>query len=327
MDTSFMWILFILFVLVMLALDLGIFNRKSHVISIREALIWSGVWIALALAFNTGIYYWFGKQKALEFLAGYLIEKSLSVDNIFVFVIIFSYFRVNPLYQHKVLFWGVLSALVMRAAFIFAGVALIEQFHWIIYVFGAFLIFTGIKMIRQKDKNVHPEKNPVLKLARKFIKITPEYDGEKFFTRIGNISYATPLFVVLLFIETTDLIFAVDSIPAILAISSDPFIVFTSNVFAILGLRSLYFALSGIIEKFSYLSYGLAVILMFVGVKMLITDIYKIPISLSLGIVMAILVLSVILSILKSKNSKKISDQDSAHQLETHMNEDNSKLL
>jgi tellurite resistance protein TerC len=311
MDTSISWILFNLFVLLMLALDLGIFNRKAHVISMKEALIWSGVWIFLALLFNSGLYYWAGKQKALEFLTGYLIEKSLSVDNIFVFVMVFSYFRVEKLYQHKILFWGILGALILRAIFIFAGVALIEKFHWIIYLFGAFLIFTGIKMFSQKEKDIHPEKNPVLKMVRKFVKVTSYYEGDKFFTRTNGIRHVTPLFLVLVFIETTDLIFAVDSIPAILAISNDPFIVYTSNVFAILGLRSLYFALSGIIDKFAYLSYGLAIILMFVGIKMMITDIYKIPILLSLGVILIILASSIVLSLIKDKKKRKTEQQQS----------------
>lgn len=309
MDTSISWILFNLFVLLMLSLDLGIFNRKAHVISMKEALIWSGIWIFLALLFNSGLYYWAGKQKALEFLTGYLIEKSLSVDNIFVFVMVFSYFGVERLYQHKILFWGILGALILRAIFIFAGVALIEKFHWIIYLFGAFLIFTGIKMFGQKEKDIHPEKNPVLKLVRKYVKVTSYNSGDKFFTRVNGIRHVTPLFLVLVFIETTDLIFAVDSIPAILAISNDPFIVYTSNVFAILGLRSLYFALSGIIEKFAYLSYGLAIILMFVGIKMMITDIYKIPILLSLGVIVLVLASSIVLSISKDKKRRKTEQQ------------------
>ncbi|MGE5353480.1 MAG: TerC family protein [Acidobacteriota bacterium] len=301
------WILFLVFVLVMLFLDLGVFHKTSHVVKVKEALIWSAVWIGLALLFNLGIYFWEGEQKALEFFTGYLIEKSLSVDNIFIFVLVFSFFKVPPLYQHKVLFWGIFGALVMRVIFIFAGVALIEEFHWIIYVFGAFLIYTGIKMLSQKDKEVHPEKNPVLRLARKYIRVLPSYEEDKFFIRKNNVRYATPLFIVLLFIETTDLIFAVDSIPAILAISSDPFIVFTSNVFAILGLRSLYFALAGIIEKFVYLSYGLALILMFVGLKMLLTDIFHIPIEISLGVIALILTASIVLS-LKAKKGEKLPE-------------------
>ncbi|MGE5439494.1 MAG: TerC family protein [Bacteroidota bacterium] len=298
------WILFLVFVLIMLFLDLGVFHKTSHVVKVKEALIWSAVWIGLALLFNLGIYFWKGEQKALEFFTGYLIEKSLSVDNIFIFVLVFSFFKVPPLYQHKVLFWGIFGALVMRVIFIFAGVALIEQFHWIIYVFGAFLIYTGIRMISEKDKEIHPEKNPVLKLAQKYIRVLPSFEEDKFFVKRNSLTYATPLFIVLLFIETTDLIFAVDSIPAILAISSDPFIVFTSNVFAILGLRSLYFALAGIIEKFVYLSYGLALILMFVGLKMLLTDVFHIPIGISLGVIALILTASIVLSLRRTKGMK-----------------------
>ncbi|HEX2961934.1 MAG TPA: TerC family protein, partial [Ignavibacteriales bacterium] len=298
------WILFLVFVLIMLFLDLGVFHKTSHVVKVKEALIWSAVWIGLALLFNLGIYFWKGEQKALEFFTGYLIEKSLSVDNIFIFVLVFSFFKVPPLYQHKVLFWGIFGALVMRVIFIFAGVALIEQFHWIIYVFGVFLIYTGIRMISEKDKEIHPEKNPVLKLAQKYIRVLPSFEEDKFFVKRNSLTYATPLFIVLLFIETTDLIFAVDSIPAILAISSDPFIVFTSNVFAILGLRSLYFALAGIIEKFVYLSYGLALILMFVGLKMLLTDVFHIPIGISLGVIALILTASIVLSLRRTKGTK-----------------------
>jgi len=308
MDATWYWIGFNLFVLLMLALDLGVFHKNAHVVKVKEALIWSGVWIGLALLFNVGVYYWFGQVKALEFLTGYVIEKSLSVDNIFVFVMIFSYFAVPAKYQHKVLFWGIIGALIMRAIFIAVGVTLIQQFHWIIYVFGAFLVFTGIKMITEKDKEFHPEKNPVINFVKKHIRITSNYHEDKFFVKQNGLKFATPLFVVLLFIEMTDLIFAVDSIPAILAISKDPFIVYTSNVFAILGLRSLYFALAGIIERFKYLSYGLAIVLMFVGVKMLITDIYKIPVVISLAVVITILVASVFYSIIKSKDEEKMID-------------------
>lgn len=300
-----MWIGFNVFVLAMLALDLGVFHRKSHEVKIKEALIWSGVWISLALIFNYGLYLWRGAEPALEFLTGYLIEKSLSVDNIFVFIMIFAYFKVPALYQHKILFWGILGALVMRAIFIATGVALIEKFHWIIYVFGAFLIITGIKMAVQKDKEIHPEKNPVLKLFRRFMPVTTQYVGDKFFTRVDGRRFATPMFVVLLLIETTDLIFAVDSIPAILAITTDPFIVYTSNVFAILGLRALYFALAGIMQMFHYLAYGLAAILVFVGTKMMLVDFYKLPIAVALGVVAGILAISVIASLLYPKTETK----------------------
>jgi TerC family integral membrane protein len=296
------WVIFNLFVLAMLALDLGVFHRHSHRVGIKEALVWSGVWIALALLFNLGIYYWRGPDAALEFLAGYLIEKALSVDNIFVFLLIFSYFRTPARHQHRVLFWGVLGAFIMRAIFIFAGVSLIERFHWVIYIFGALLILTGARMATGKDKEVRPEKNPALKLFRHLMPVTDNYQGGKFFIKqVGQEGrrgryFATPLFIVLLMIETTDVIFAVDSIPAILAITLDPFIVYTSNVFAILGLRALYFALAGVMGLFQYLHYGLSAILIFVGAKMLLTDFYEIPVGVALGVVAGILVISVIAS-------------------------------
>lgn len=300
-DQLIPWILFNLFVLVMLAIDLGVFHRKSHAISIKEAFAWSVVWIVLALIFNAGIYFRLGPQPAMEFFTGYLIEKSLSVDNIFVFLLIFSYFRVDPIYQHKVLFWGIIGALIMRAIFIATGVSLIQQFHWIIYVFGGFLILTGIKMAQQRDKEIHPERNPVLKLFKRFYPTTDQYVGGKFFTKVNGRTAATPLFVVLLIVETTDLIFAVDSIPAILAITVDPFIVFTSNVFAILGLRSLYFALAGVMRLFHYLSLGLSLILIFVGAKMIISGFYKMPIGLALGMIAVILIASVAASVMWPK--------------------------
>src|ERR671925_2361402 len=273
------WVAFNLFVLVMLALDLGVFHRRSHEVKLIEALVWSGVWTALALLFNLGVYYWYGPQPALEFLTGYLIEKSLSVDNIFVFVLIFSYFKVPARYQHTVLFWGILGALVMRAIFIFAGIALLQRLHWIIYVFGALLILTGIKMATQKDKEIHPDKNPVLRLFRRLVPVTEDYHADHFFVKQAGHYAATPLFIVLLVVETTDVIFAVDSIPAILAITVDPLIVYTSNVFAILGLRALYFALAAVMRLFHYLHYGLSAILVFVGVKMLLADFYNIPVG------------------------------------------------
>ena len=291
------WVFFNIFVVAMLALDLGVFHRKTHEVKTKEALAWSAVWIALALLFNLGIYFWYGKSEAVEFFTGYLLEKSLSVDNVFVFLLIFSYFRVPAQYQHKVLFWGILGALVMRAVFIALGITLIQQFHWIIYVFGAFLVFTGIKMALSKDKEIHPEKNPVLKLLRKCMPITPNFEENKFFIRANNQWHATPLFVVLLVIETTDVIFAVDSIPAVLAITRDPFIVYTSNVFAILGLRALYFALAGVMRLFHYLHYGLSLILVFVGIKMVLADIYKFPILIALSVIVIILGLSITASL------------------------------
>ncbi len=294
-----LWAGFIVFVLMMLAIDLGLFHRKAHEVSLKEALIWTAVWIILALLFNAGLWYWRGPQPAMEFLTGYLIEKALSVDNIFVFVMVFSYFRVPPIYQHKILFWGVLSALVMRAIFIATGVALLEYFHWLIYVFGGFLIITGIKMAVVKDKEIHPERNPVLRLFRRMVPVTEDYEGDRFIVKRDGRRWATPMLITLLFVEVTDLIFAVDSIPAILAITRDAFIVYTSNVFAILGLRSLYFALAGVMRLFRYLHYGLATILVFVGAKMTLVDIYKIPVAVSLGAVAAILVASVLLSLMR----------------------------
>jgi tellurite resistance protein TerC len=291
------WIGFAAFVLAMLALDLGVFHRESHEVRVREAMIWSGVWVALALLFNLVLYYSRGPEPALEFLAGYLIEKSLSVDNIFVFLLIFTYFRVPPRYQHRVLFWGVLGALVMRAILIALGVSLIHRFHWVIYFFGAFLVLTGVKMALEKDKELNLERNPALRLFRRFAPVTDDYRGGKFFVRQGGRYFATPLLVALVVVETTDLVFAVDSIPAILAITPDPFIIYTSNVFAILGLRALYFALAGVMKLFHYLHYGLAAILVFVGAKMLLADIYKIPVGVALGAVAGILIISVIASL------------------------------
>jgi tellurite resistance protein TerC len=296
-----LWVSFNLFVLILLALDLGVFHRHSHTIKIKEALGWSAFWVLLALLFNLVIYYWRGPAVALSFLTGYLIEKSLSVDNLFVFLMIFSYFKVAPLYQHKVLFWGIVGALVMRAIFIGAGVALIQTFHWVIYVFGVFLIIIAVRMAFEEEKEIHPEKNPVLKLFRRLMPVTEDYVAGKFFIRKNKKSFATPLFVVLLVIETTDVIFAVDSIPAILAITTDPFIVYTSNVFAILGLRALYFALAGAMELFHFLNRGLALILAFVGVKMLISKLYEIPVGVALGVVVLTLVITIVASIMFPK--------------------------
>ena len=297
------WVAFNGFVLLMLALDLGVFHKKLHVVSVKEALIWSGIWIFLALCFNGFIYYVFGETKALEFFTGYVIEKALSVDNIFVFVLIFSFFHIPAIYQHKVLFWGIIGALIMRIIFIFAGIALLEKFHWTIYLFGAILIFTGIKMLFDKDKKIEPDKNPVIKFFKRFFPTTNDLHGDKFFIKQNQKTLATPLFVALIMIEVTDLIFAVDSIPAILAVTQDHFIVYTSNVFAILGLRSLYFALANIIERFKYLAVGLAIILVFVGIKMVIIDFFKIPIHFSLLIIFLILTSSVLFSLVKTKKT------------------------
>ena len=298
------WILFNLFVLLMLALDLGVFHRKSHEVSLKEALTWTFVWVFLALVFNALIYYWRGQQQALEFFTGYLVEKALSVDNIFVFIMIFSYFQIPSKYQHRVLFWGILGALVMRAIFIFAGVAMIEKFHFTIYIFGALLIYTGYKMFFHNSIKIEPDKNPVVRFFKKFMPVVPEFRGDKFFVRENGTRYATPLFLVLILVETTDLIFAVDSIPAILAITQDQFIVYTSNVFAILGLRSLYFALAGVVHRFWLLSYGLAIVLVFVGVKMLMVDLYKIPIEWSLMFIGAVIAGSILIS-WKVKNPRQ----------------------
>jgi tellurite resistance protein TerC len=295
------WVAFNIFVVAMLGLDLGVFHRKAHVIQIKEALGWSAAWILLSLLFNLGIYFWRGSETALEFLTGYLIEKSLSVDNIFVFVLIFSYFRIPSLYQHKVLFWGIVGALILRAIFIAGGITLMEKFHWTIYVFGGLLMATGIRMGVQKHKEIHPEKNPVLRLFRRFIPVTDDMEEGRFFVRVEGRYAATPLFITVLVVETTDLIFAVDSIPAILAITSDPFIVYTSNVFAILGLRALYFAIAGMVQRFQYLHYGLSAILVFVGMKMLFSGVYKIPVGLALGVVAVILLVSVVASITRSR--------------------------
>ncbi|MBK8946760.1 MAG: TerC family protein [Ignavibacteriae bacterium] len=299
------WIVFNLFVLLMLALDLGVFHKNTHEVNTKEALIWTGVWILLAMLFNILIYNLFGETKALEFFTGYIIEKALSVDNIFVFVLIFSFFQIPSKYQHKVLFWGIIGALIMRVIFIFAGVALLEKFHWTIYIFGAILIYTGIKMLVQKHKKIDPDKNPIINLFKKFIPTTSNLHGEKFFITEKNKKTATPLFITLIFIELTDLIFAVDSIPAILAVTQDHFIVYTSNVFAILGLRSLYFALAKIIERFKYLSVGLAIILIFVGIKMVIIDYIKIPIQYSLLTIIGILIISLLYSVYKTNIPNK----------------------
>ena len=304
-DQTWLWIGFNVFVLLMLALDLGVFHKKAHVVTFKESITWTAVWIALAMVFNVWIWQHFGAQKGLEFFTGYVIEKSLSVDNVFVFALLFSYFAVPQLYQHKVLFWGVLGALVMRAIMIVLGAALITKFSWIIYIFGAFLILTGIKMVVKKEEEIHPENNPVVRWFKKFMKVTPDFRGDKFFVRENGILMATPLFVVLLLVEVSDLIFAVDSIPAIFAVTKDPFIVYTSNVFAIMGLRSLYFALAGVMDKFHYLKIGLGFVLTFVGVKMLLAHTpWKIDTVLSLGVIVGILALSVIASLMKPKDQE-----------------------
>jgi tellurite resistance protein TerC len=285
----------------MLAFDLGVFHRHAHTVSIKEASIWSIVWITLALAFNAGLYFFSGPEPALQFFTGYLIEKSLSVDNIFVFVLLFTYFAVPAAYQHRVLFWGILGALLMRGLMIALGVVLLETFHWIIYLFGAFLIVTGLRMAFHKEAEVHPERNPLLKLVRRIVPVTNDYERDHFVVwRAGQV-LVTPLLLVLLVVETTDVLFALDSIPAIFAVTRDPFLVYTSNVFAILGLRSLYFVFANVMGKFSYLKLGLAVVLSLVGVKMVLTDIYHIPTALSLGVIALVLAAAILASVVRAR--------------------------
>jgi len=290
------WILFNLFVLAMLALDLGVFHRRDHEVKVREAMIWSVAWIAMAGAFAVLVFFWHGHKPALEFVTGYVIELSLSVDNLFVFLLIFRFFKVSPAHQHRVLFWGIIGALIMRALFILLGVGLIRRFEWVTYVFGALLMFSGIKLFFQEESEIHPEHNPVLRIVRKLIPVTKDYEGGRFFIRRPGL-YATPLFVVLVVVETTDVAFAVDSIPAILAITLNAFIVYTSNVFAIMGLRSMYFALAGLMEMFRYLHYGLALVLSFIGLKMLLAHYFEIPTHYALAVVGGILLLSVLASV------------------------------
>ncbi len=311
---GFFWAAFIAFILVMLALDLFVFHKKDSVVKVKEALLWSAFWIALALIFNIGLYYYEGKKVAFDFFTAYLLEKSLSVDNLFVFILIFGFFKIKPELQHRILFWGILGALVMRAIFIFAGVALITKFAWIMFVFGAFLIYTGIHMLFEKEDNeFDPNKNIVIRLFRKIMPVTDEIVGHKFFIRKNKVIHATPLFIALLLIEASDVIFAVDSIPAVLSVTSDVFIVFTSNIFAILGLRSLYFALNGVMGLFRYLKFALAFILSFIGVKMCVNEFakemsYDFHISnfVSLGVIIGALTLSIIASIIVEKRTKTI---------------------
>lgn len=305
------WTLFHVFVLGMLALDLGVFNRKPHAISVKEALTWSAVWISLSLAFNGYVWYAEGQDDALKWLTAYVVEKSLSVDNIFVFVLIFSYFQVPATHQHRVLYWGILGAVVMRAILITFGVTLVHLFEWTFYLFGLFLIFSGVKFAFQSEDGVHPEKNPLFRAARRYLRVTPEYVGADFFSRQKGKLYATPLFLVLLVVESTDLLFAVDSIPAVIAITQEPFIVYTSNIMAILGLRALYFALAGVMDLFHYLKYGLSIILVFIGVKMIVEASgkfmdkhWEVPILMSLGIILGILATSVVLSLLFPKKDE-----------------------
>ena len=298
------WVLFNAFVLAMLALDLGVVHRRKHEIKFKEAVAWSAVWIGLALAFAALVAYRRGTATALQFLTGYIIEESLSVDNLFVFLLIFSYFAVPTRLQHGVLFWGILGAMVLRLLFIVAGVALIERFEWVIYLFGGILVYSGVKMALEKEKKIDPNQNPVLKLFRKLMPVTTEYEGSKFLVRRDGRVFATPLLLVLIVVETTDLIFAVDSIPAVLAITRDRFIVYTSNVFAILGLRAMFFALKGAMDLFHHLHYGLSAILVFVGAKMLLGHFVEIPIGVALGVVASILALSIIASLIWPRTSE-----------------------
>ena len=301
MSAQMMWILFSIIIGIMMLIDLGVFNKKSHEIKTKEALIWTGVWMSLAFSFMGVVYLWHGKTSALEFMAGYLIEQSLSVDNLFVFLLIFSHFRVPPKYQHKILFWGILGAVVMRAIFISVGVALVHEFHFIMYIFGALLVFSGIRIVTEKGEEIDFEKNLIVRFCRRFMPVLNDYDGGGFFVKRHGKRYVTLLFVILIIIEVSDLVFALDSIPAVLAVSRDPFIIYTSNIFAILGLRSLFFALSGLMGYFHYLKYGLSVILCFIGGKMLVSGFYEVGIVLSLSVICLILIVSVVASLIWPK--------------------------
>jgi tellurite resistance protein TerC len=298
------WVAFNGFVLLMLALDLGVFHRKAHEVRLREAAVWSAVWVGVALLFNGAIWLLAGRQPALEFLTGYLVEKSLAVDNIFVIALIFSYFAVPRIYQHRVLFWGILGALVMRGAFIAAGAYALERWHWIIYLFGGILLLTGVKLALRRDEGFDPAHNPVLRLVRRLVPVSAGYHGQRFFTRENGRRMATPLLMALVMVEVTDLVFAIDSIPAIFAVTRDPFLVYTSNVMAILGLRSMYFLLAGIVHRFVYLKMGLSLVLVFVGAKMLLVDVVKVPVLVSLAVIATLIGGSVALSLLRPPAAK-----------------------
>ena len=305
--TPLQWGFFFALILGMLVLDLGVFNRKAHRVGLREAVFWSIVWTLVALAFNGWVYYRFGRQFGLEFLTGYIIERSLSFDNIFVFIVIFNYFAVPAEYQHRVLFWGILGALISRGIFIAMGTALITRFEWLILVFGAFLVYTGVKIFKEKDTEIHPEKNPVVKLFQRFVPLSGKYHGKSFFVHEDGRLKATPLMLVLVVVEATDVVFAVDSIPAVFGVTTNPFIVFTSNIFAILGLRALYFLLAGLMHKFHYLSYGLGVVLVFVGAKMMAERWIHVPTEISLGIVLGILTLAIVASLLRPAAPEEVA--------------------
>jgi tellurite resistance protein TerC len=310
--TPLLWIGFTLFVLAMLGLDLGVFHRRAHAVGIREAILWTLAWISLALLFNVGVYLWFGPERGLEFLTGYVIEKALSVDNIFVFLVIFSYFAVPAALQHRVLFWGVLGALIMRAAFIVLGAALLQRFHWLIYIFGVFLVFTGVKLLLHPGRDFHPHGNPLFRTIQRLVPAVSEHHGSRFTIVQAGKRCATPLLLVLVAIEATDIVFAVDSIPAVFAVTSDPFIVYTSNVFAILGLRALYFTVVGLLDKFHYLRIGLALVLAFVGAKMLLGDYYEIPIVFSLTVIAVVLMGTVLASLIRATVAQRPAS--AAHQ-------------
>lgn len=307
MNNILSWSIFSVLVLIMLALDLGVFHRREHEVKMKEALIWSGIWIVVALLFNWGIYIFKGKELAMQFLAGYVLERTLSFDNLFVFLLVFNYFKLPGIHHHKVLFWGIFGALLFRAIFIACGIGLLHYFSWMIYVFGAILVWTGAKLALEKDAKVEPEKNIFFKGFKRFMPVTDKYDGGNFFTRINGVLFATPLMIILVVIESTDVVFAVDSIPAVLAISRDPFIVYTSNVFAILGLRALYFVIAELMRLFHHLHYGLSLILVLIGVKMLIASFFHVPTSIALGAILLILALSVVASIIWPQKAGEIS--------------------
>lgn len=300
------WTAFVAFILGVLALDLGVFHKKSHTVGFKESIIWSAVWIALALAFSVVITYWHGHEDSMLFLTGYVIEKSLSVDNLFVFLLIFSYFQVPNQYQHKILFYGILGALIMRALFIGAGIALIREFSWVLYIFGGFLVFSGIKMLMPGHDDADLENNKIIAWTKRVLPCSPQMDGDKFFTKINNKWHVTPMFITLVFVEFSDVVFAIDSIPAIIGITDDPFLVFSSNVFAILGLRSLYFALKGFADMFQYLKVGLSFILIFIGVKMLIAKWYHMPVWITMTFIFTVLIGSMVFSLYANRNNKKV---------------------
>ena len=303
-ETSLLvWVSFVIFILLVLCLDLGVFHKKSHTVGFKESIIWSGVWIAMAMAFSVLILLWRGQEDFLNFITGYVVEKSLSVDNLFVFLLIFGYFKIPNQYQHKVLFYGILGALIMRAFFIWAGIAILNKFEWVIYIFGAFLVLSGIKMLKPESEEHDLEKSWVIVWTKKIFPTSPQFHDDKFFVKQNGTWMITPLFITLIFVEFSDLVFAIDSIPAIIGITKDPFIVFTSNVFAILGLRSLYFALKGFADMFHYLKYGLAVILMFIGGKMLVVHWFHMPVSITMGVIFLVLLISVLLSVWSNRKN------------------------